>query len=38
MGKDRLQMNYEGSGVFVDDTGKNIFHLSAVYFMGTLHA
>lgn len=31
-------MNSEGSGVFVDDTGNNIFHHSAVYYIGTLHA
>ncbi len=38
MGEERLQMNYEGAGVFVDDTGKSFIHLSAVYSMGTLHA
>ena len=38
MGEDRLQMNYEGSGVYVDDTGKGLLHDSAIYCMGSLHA
>ena len=38
MGQERLQMNYEGSGLFVDDSGKGFFHLAATYVMGTLHA
>ena len=37
MGEERLQMNYEGAGVNVDDTGKGFSHLAAVYVMGTLH-
>jgi hypothetical protein len=28
MGEERLQMNYEGSGVFVDDSGKGLMHLA----------
>ncbi|MEE4605015.1 MAG: hypothetical protein V2J65_27300 [Desulfobacteraceae bacterium] len=38
MGQERLQMNYEGGGVIVDDTGKGFSHLAAGYVMGTLHA
>ena len=38
MGQERLQMNYEGGGVNVDDTGKGFSHLAAAYVMGTLHA
>jgi hypothetical protein len=38
MGQERLQMNYEGGGVIVDDTGKGFSHLAAGYIMGTLHA
>ena len=38
MGQERFQMNYEGSGLFVDDSGKGFFHLAATYVMGTLHA
>ena len=38
MGEERLQMNYEGSGVFVDDLGKGFMHLAAIYAIGTMHA
>ena len=38
MGQERFQMNYEGSGVIVDDTGKGFSHLAATYFIGALHA
>ena len=38
MGEERLQMNYEGSGVFINDSGKGFSHNSAVYFIGSLHA
>ena len=38
MGKERLQMNYEGAGVIVDDTGKGISHNAAIYILGSLHA
>jgi hypothetical protein len=38
MGEERLQMNFEGSGISVDDSGKGIMHLAAIYVMGTLHA
>lgn len=37
MGQERFQMNYEGGGVIVDDTGKGFSHLAATYVMGTLH-
>lgn len=37
MGQERLQMNYEGGGVTVNDTGKGFSHLAAAYVMGTLH-
>jgi hypothetical protein len=38
MGQERLQLNYEGSGVGIDDSGKGFLHLTATYVMGTLHA
>ena len=38
MGEERLQMNYEGSGVSINDSGKGFMHNSAVYFIGSLHA
>ena len=38
MGEERLQMNYEGSGVSINDSGKGFLHNSAVYFIGSLHA
>jgi hypothetical protein len=38
MGQERFQMNYEGSGVIVDDTGKGFLHFAAIYVMGALHA
>jgi hypothetical protein len=38
MGQERLQMNFEGSGVGIDDSGKGFLHLAATYVMGTLHA
>ena len=38
MGKERLQMNYEGAGVIVADAGKGFLHNSATYIMGALHA
>ena len=38
MGQERLQMNYEGSGVIMNDNGEGFAHNSAVYFIGSLHA
>ena len=38
MGQERLQLNYEGSGVFVNDSGKGIVHLASFYALGTMHA
>ena len=38
MGEERLQMNYEGSGVIISDNGKGFLHNSAAYFIGSLHA
>jgi hypothetical protein len=38
MGEERLQMNYEGSGVTINDSGKGFLHNSAVYFLGSVHA
>jgi hypothetical protein len=38
MGKERLQLNYESYGIYVDDTGKGFLHNSAVYCVGTIHA
>jgi hypothetical protein len=38
MGEERLQMNYKGSGVTINDNGKGFLHNSAVYFLGSIHA
>lgn len=38
MGEERLQMNYEGAGVIVDDTGKGFSQNAAIYVLGALHA
>ena len=38
MGEERLQMNYDGAGILVDDSGKGFLHLASMYFLGTLHA
>ena len=38
MGEERLQMNYEGSGVTINDNGKGFLHNSAIHFIGSLHA
>jgi hypothetical protein len=38
MGEERLQMNYEGSGISINDSGKGFLHNSAIYFVGSLHA
>ena len=38
MGEERLQMNYEGTGIIVDETGKGFSHNAATYFLGALHA
>ena len=38
MGEERLQLNYDGSGVAIDDSGKGFLHHAATYVMGTIHA
>ena len=38
MGEERLQMNYDGAGILVDDSGKGFLHLASIYILGTLHA
>ncbi len=38
MGKEYLQMNYEGAGVIVDDTGKGFLHNAAIYALGAYQA
>ena len=38
MGEERLQMNYDGAGILVDDSGKGFSHLASTYVLGTLHA
>ena len=38
MGEERLQMNYDGAGILVDDSGKGFLHLASTYILGTLHA
>ncbi len=38
MGEERLQMNFDGAGTFVNDSGKGFLHLASYYVLGTLHA
>ena len=38
MGEERLQINYEGSGVSINDSGKGFLHNSAVYCVGSIQA
>jgi hypothetical protein len=38
MGEERLQINYEGSGVSINDSGKGFLHNSAVYCVGSTQA
>jgi len=38
MGEERLQLNYDGAGTIVNDSGKGFLHLASTYFLGTLHA
>jgi hypothetical protein len=38
MGQEYLQMNYEGSGVSVNDSGKGFMHLAAIYAIGAIQA
>ena len=38
MGEERLQINYEGSGVSINDSGKGLLHNSALYCVGSIQA
>jgi hypothetical protein len=38
MGKERLQMNYEGTGLVVETSADSPFHNTSFHFLGTLHA
>ena len=38
MGKERLQLNYEGSGIYVSDTEEGFLNNASVHALGTLHA
>ena len=38
MGEERLQLNYDGTGVYVNDTGKGFLHLASTHVLGTIHA
>ncbi|UCF81890.1 MAG: hypothetical protein JSV50_11770 [Desulfobacteraceae bacterium] len=38
MGEERLQLNYDGAGVYVNDTGEGFLHLASTYVLGTIHA
>jgi hypothetical protein len=38
MGEERLQINYEGSGVSINDSGKGFLNNSAVYCVGSIQA
>jgi len=38
LGKEFLQMNYEGTGIGIDDSGKGILHNAAIHILGALRA
>lgn len=38
MGQERVQMNYECSGITIDDSGKGLIHNAAFYAVGSSHA
>ena len=38
MGKERLQMNYEGTGLVVEASADSPLHNASFHFLGTLHA
>ncbi len=38
MGEERLQLTYEGSGIYVSDIEEGLLHNSSIYFLGALHA
>ncbi len=38
MGEERLQLTYEGSGIYVSDIEEGLLHNASIYFLGALHA
>ncbi len=38
MGEERIQLNYEGSGIYVSDTEGGFLHNASIHFLGALHA
>ena len=38
MGEERLQLTYEGSGIYVTDIEEGLLNNSSVHFLGALHA
>jgi hypothetical protein len=38
MGEERLQLTYEGSGIYVTDIAEGLLNNSSVHFLGALHA
>jgi hypothetical protein len=38
MGEERIQLNYEGSGIYVSDTEEGFLNNASQHFLGALHA
>jgi len=37
MGKERVQLNYEGFGIYVDDSGSGLLHNATSHVLGAMH-
>jgi hypothetical protein len=38
MGEERIQLNYEGSGIYISDTEEGFLHNASIHFLGGFHA
>ena len=38
MGEERIQLNYEGSGIYISDTEGGFLHNASIHFLGAFHA
>ena len=38
MGEERIQLNYEGSGIYISDTENGLLHNASIHFLGAFHA
>jgi hypothetical protein len=38
MGEERIQLNYEGSGIYISDTEEGFLHNASIHFLGAFHA